>query len=211
MSDGLRITLPAIHPGNRGRALALAYLGFSILYLSSGHLHWRRPAVLEPWSVDRSVPFLGWTIWIYLSQFLFLFLSIWLFRDNTKRSHTFYGMLLATVIACAIFLAWPTTVIRPDVELAACTGFLWRALYLTDTPANCFPSLHVAFAGLATTAMVPEGRFWCCLAPLWAGLIMLSTLTTKQHYSIDILGGLALTVLCYGLVRRFLRYPMPNE
>jgi membrane-associated phospholipid phosphatase len=59
-----------------------------------------------------------------------------------------------------------------------------------DTPANCFPSSHIAIPALSLWALTREHPR---LAPArWGGflLLSLSILTTKQHYLADFFGGL---------------------
>jgi membrane-associated phospholipid phosphatase len=100
-------------------------------------------------------------------------------------------MVLATVVAFVVFMAWPTTVERPPYDPASPVAPLWAGLYAFDAPTNAFPSLHVALAVIAAAAMVPEGGVWRAIGPLWAGAIVVSTLTTKQHVAVDLAGGFA--------------------
>jgi hypothetical protein len=60
-----------------------------------------------------------------------------------------------------------------------------------DQPGNTFPSIHVGHAFLLAFMVaneLPDEEAEARL--LWAILISLSTLTTKQHYFVDIAGGL---------------------
>jgi membrane-associated phospholipid phosphatase len=163
----------------RGFVIALAYLIFCVIYLGAAKLAIGPPHALQPSSIDNAVPFLPWTITIYLSQFALLFLALWLSRD--KRMLVAIGV--ATNLSAVIFIAWPTTLPRPGVHNPA-----FAALYLFDVPTNCFPSLHVALAFIAA-AMWPR-RSTRMLAWVWAAAIAVSTLTTRQHVAVDIAGGL---------------------
>ena len=165
---------------HRGRAILLGYLLFCVFYLGAARLGFREPRLLQPSVVDRAVPFLPWTIAVYLSQFAFLFLALWLQTDSRALTRTFAAIAIATILSCAIFVVWPTTIPRPPVRSAA-----FDALWLFDVPANCFPSLHVALATIA--ACFWPRRRW--IAVIWAAAIALSTLTTKQHYAVDVLAG----------------------
>jgi membrane-associated phospholipid phosphatase len=196
-----RFSLPAIHRGNRGRAILLGGLALLVLYGIPVKLRLGQPRYLDNTVVDTAIPFLEWTIWIYLSQFPFLFLALWVTRDDVRRSHAFYAMLLSAALGLVVFALWPTIIGRQSPDLTGPTGFLWWLLYLVDPEVNAFPSLHVANACLAAAALYPERGAWRLIAPVWAGAIILSTLTTKQHYAIDVVGGVALAALCYGLVR----------
>jgi len=194
--------VPAITRANRGKAILIGYLGFSALYLLAGTARFRPATALLPSPVDTMIPFLDWTIWVYLSQFVFLFLVLWLFDDSRARTHVFYAMLLATMIAAPIFLVLPTEILRQPPSQDGAMGLLWQALYLTDPQTNCFPSLHVALAALAAARFVRAGGCWRWIGPCWALLITVSTLTTKQHVVIDVLGGFALAGASHLLAKR---------
>jgi membrane-associated phospholipid phosphatase len=109
-------------------------------------------------------------------------------------------MAAATLVAAAIFLAYPTTVLRDDDLAQNATSFMRSLLKLMDVRTNWFPSLHVALATLATRA-VPVGR-WRRIAVLWAAAICLSTLTTRQHVFVDVVGGLALAGATWAIAAR---------
>jgi membrane-associated phospholipid phosphatase len=197
------IAVPVIRRSNQGLAMVLGYAAFSAVYLGTGRLHLVPPTLLAPGPIDAAVPFVEWTVWIYLTQFLLLPTAIVAARDDTDRSYALYAMLVATVLAAAIFLAWPTQVARATPGADGLTGLAWGLLHGVDTPANCFPSLHIALAVIAGRALWRRG--WVVPALVWPVLITLSTLTTKQHVAWDIAGGLALAVLAIRLTPRILR------
>jgi membrane-associated phospholipid phosphatase len=74
---------------------------------------------------------------------------------------------------------------------------LWQALLTVDRPVNCVPSLHVANASVCAFALRQEGTEWRYGAPVWLALIVLSTLTTKQHFFIDIAAGVLLAAFSF--------------
>lgn len=183
--------LPVIHRQNSGRAILFGYLLFCCLYLFAGHFYFSSPTALVLSDLDRLIPLIPWSIIIYLSQFLLLFLALWL-PETTERTIVYYAMLLATIIASMVFLLYPTELPRPVINSYDWLNRLWQGLFIVDTSTNCFPSLHVALATLAAIALRTRNRFWRWLAPGWATLIVVSTLTTKQHCIVDIIGGVAL-------------------
>ncbi len=196
--------VPSITRRIQGRALLLGYLAFCALYLGSHALRVQAPTTLQASAFDARVPFLDWSIWIYLSQFLLLPIAIIGARDANDRSRVFYAALLATLIAATVFLLWPTQLQRPQVPTAGVTGLVWALLFATDTDGNCFPSLHVALATLAGVALWRRG--WRALALAWPVLIAIATLTTRQHILWDVFGGLLLAMLAWLLTPRLLRY-----
>ena len=198
------IAPPLIRSSNQGRALLCGYLAFSVAYLGSASLGIGPPRMLQPGHIETSIPLLEWTIWIYLTQFLLLPAAILLARDDRERSRTFYAMLVATVLAAFVFIVWPTELERPTPQPDGLTGLAWTLLYSTDTPCNCFPSLHVALATVAGMSLWRCGRR--AIAWLWPLLIAVSTLTTKQHVALDAAGGLALAVLAWTLTGKFVSH-----
>jgi hypothetical protein len=196
--------VPVIDHRNQLLALAIGYGAFCVLYLGSAALQLSKARLLAPTALDSAIPFVGWTVWIYLSQLALLPLSIILARDDAERSHSFYAMLMATLLAAAIFVGWPTELARQAWGTGGLTGLAWRLLYLCDTPANCFPSLHV------TLACIAGGGLWRAgfrrAAVLWPGTIALATLTTKQHIAWDVIGGLALALTAWHLTSKLLQY-----
>lgn len=196
--------MPAIRPPYQGRALVLGYLAFCLLYLGSHALQLAPPTPLQRSALDAFIPLVDWSIWVYLSQFLLLPLAIVWARNSSDRSRVYYAALIATLIAALIFLLWPTQLDRPAMPVGGLTAHAWSLLFATDTDGNCFPSLHVALATLAGASLWRRG--WRSVAVAWPALIMLATLTTKQHIVWDTLGGLVLAVMVWVLTPRLLSY-----
>jgi membrane-associated phospholipid phosphatase len=196
--------LPAVTRANLWPCVVIGYLLFNILYLGSAALAVRPPRVLVPTAFDLAVPYIAASIWIYLSQFLLLPWTLATVRDDATRSRTFYAMLLATLISLPVFVLYPTCVPHPQAPTDGLLGFAWRVLYLGDTPSNAFPSLHVTLAAIAGIALWQ--RRLRLIAVVWAGGIMLSTLTTRQHVSWDIAGGLLVAALAWVLTPGLVPY-----
>jgi membrane-associated phospholipid phosphatase len=160
----------------------IAYIVFCVIYLGAPRLAWHSPRLLSPSVIDRAVPFAPWTIAIYASQFGILFFALW--RARTVRP-ILAAAAVATIGAAIIFIVFPTAIARPRIDNAA-----FEALWTFDVATNCFPSLHVALAMIAA-AFWPDRR-WRPAAALWAMAIVASTMTTKQHYAVDVAGGAVL-------------------
>jgi len=154
--------------------------------------------------LDGALPFSPWALPIYLSHFVFLPWALLSIRSDTRFRETCASFAAATVLCCAVFLLYPTRFARPDWP----PGYGFALLRLIDTPANCFPSLHVALAALAAWAL--RGTKRSLPAAAWTAAIALSTVLVKQHYFVDIPGGLAVAALAGAAVearRAFRRAP----
>jgi membrane-associated phospholipid phosphatase len=84
-----------------------------------------------------------------------------------------------------------------------------------DTPANCCPSLHVSTAFLTAFIFIDssseggvrrERRGYLAIYLVWAFAIAVSTLTTKQHYLVDVVTGFVLALAHYWVFFRLARY-----
>jgi membrane-associated phospholipid phosphatase len=112
----------------------------------------------------------------------------------------FYSMLIATLVSTACFMLYPTQIARVPLNSADVGEMLRGLLYLIDSPTNCFPSLHVALAILSAIFISRENRVFGKIAVCWALLVIVSTLTVKQHYFVDVIGGVVVAAFSYALV-----------
>lgn len=198
----MRVKLPLIPQDKKWIVAAVGYVVFCALYLLTGNFHLRTPMVLTPSTIDEKTPFLALTVWIYNSQFFFLAISIYLLREPQNLSRTLYAMALISLFSFCIFAIFPTTLPRDYATGTGLTAKAFQSLYTIDSSSNCFPSLHVTLAWLAALGVWQERRSIGVVICLWAVLITISTMTTKQHYFIDVLAGLFLAAVCRMLLMR---------
>lgn len=163
-----------------------------VAYTVVGHSFEHRVDLMLP--VDHWIPFWPWTLVIYYSMYLLFLTAAW-FSDRETFVRGIAALLVLSALSFVSFAVLTSHYPRPDP--ATIESPLWRgmfeALFAADSPANTFPSLHVGCSTIAAM-MLTRGRprfrwFW-----LWAGAISLSTLTVKQHYVLDVVGGVALAV-----------------
>src|SRR5205085_10031791 len=107
--------LPAIDRRHKWLAFVAGYSGFCVLYLLTGRVHLGEPALLPMSVMDRRIPFLSWTIWIYHTQFFFLLIAMWTLQQTAIFSRTFYALAAASLISFAIFLFYPMTLPRAEL------------------------------------------------------------------------------------------------
>jgi membrane-associated phospholipid phosphatase len=198
--ESMKITLPVIDHRRKWIAAALWYVAFCAIYTFTGRFHLRLPAPLALWLPDRLIPFIDWTIWIYASQYLLLYGCFLGVNSARTISRLVYAISLASMLAFCVFLIYPTEFPRSLAAEERSPTFAFRFLYSIDSAANCFPSLHVALAWLSALSLRDERRKAGAMAMVWATLISISTLTTKQHYFVDLVGGAGLALLCRWLI-----------
>lgn len=163
-----------------------------VAYQLANRWHWRPPSFLLLTALDRAIPLLEWTVWPYLLLAGCMGL-IGLVRDPALYARAVRALLLAYPINLVIFMLWPTT--YPRVEFVPGTGLNHAAfgfLFAIDTPASCFPSGHITAPFIGFWAVARENPRW--RFGIWGAFALLcpTILTTKQHYAVDLLGGLAI-------------------
>ena len=164
-------------------------------------------------AIDRMLPVrAGWSF-VYGSLFCAVILPAFVVHQQDLLRRTLHAFLMAWLVAFAIFIAYPT--IGPHHPKVAVHGFAdWslRAIYGADVNYNCFPSLHVAQAFLAAFACRRVHRGVGIFAFVWASLLSVSTLLTKQHYFVDVVGGIALAYVAQlAFIRGFASEAIPAD
>lgn len=160
-------------------------------------------------ALDRVLPLVpAWSL-VYGALYLFLIvLPVLVVRQEALIQRTVNAYLFIWITAYAFFfLLYPTVAPRP--ALVTGSGFgTWglRALYGADPPYNCFPSLHVAHSFVSAWAAFRVHRGVGRVALAFAGLVAVSTLFTRQHYVIDVVGGCLLAAIA---CMTFLRAGVP--
>lgn len=187
------------HPGIR--LLAASLLVFGGLWLHELVQALAGPPIIIDSPLERSIPFLPWTIWIYFSFFLLIGWTALLVRPG-RFLRFVLSATLAAVIAWTVVLLFPIGFERPDP--ASITGEWHRAVYSfvhsVDASHVTFPSLHVAVTWICTFVLWGRShRRWLFLL---GTAISLSTLFTKQHQVVDVAGGVALAGFCVWVTGR---------
>ncbi|MBI3019190.1 MAG: phosphatase PAP2 family protein [Deltaproteobacteria bacterium] len=175
---------------------------FAVGYGYTNHFPVFTPQTL-PWTkIDDFFGFHPWTVWIYMSDYILIFLPAVLVTDIHVMKRLLKGYLVNFAIHFPIFFFFPTTMLRPLLVENSFLTQVFRFLWTVDTAANCFPSQHVSLCFMVAMGFWNYRRSWSWVMIIWSMLISLSTLTTKQHYFWDILGGLLVAFIVYMTVYR---------
>lgn len=176
-----------------GAVLAFFLLGyFTIGWLSDP----ARARSLEL-PLDSRIPFVLGSVVVYWSVLPMGLLPLFVVRDPGLFCRVALAYALAIAASFACFLVFPVTSLgfRPDGAAYANEGFagwLLRLLHFLDPPMNLFPSLHLALSTLAALAALRVRASFGAGALVWAACILVSVCTTKQHFALDALAGVAL-------------------
>lgn len=180
--------------------------GFFVLYFwTQQHTAARAVTLPATWIDD----------WIGVHQLALLpYVSLWLYVSLAPAFAAHGGALraylagAATIAGLGLASYWIFPTVTPAFDVDWTQHPMLQFLKQSDPGGNAFPSLHVAFA--CYTARVIGSQLASLGAPRWARrfnglwclLIVYSTLATRQHVFVDVLGGLLLAQLALCLVWR---------
>lgn len=157
--------------------------------------------------LDEEIPLIPWTVCIYLGCYLFWAINyiIGCKQDRDEAYRFISADFFAKTICFLIFLIFPTTTIRPHITGNSIWNSLMRNLYFMDAADNLFPSIHCLtswFCYIAVRKNKNVSAWYRNLSLVFALMICISTLTTKQHILLDVFGGIGLAEFSYRIVGR---------
>ncbi len=137
--------------------------------------------------LDNLIPLIPIFIIPYQTHLLYMVFVVYLiWKDNLKRKKLVLAYFLVSLLSIITYIICQTEMIRPIIFSQDFFSNWIKLLYLFDSPTNAFPSLHV---GLMTCALyfLDKKRIFVFI---WGLLIILAVLFIKQHFILDLLGGL---------------------
>jgi len=148
------------------------------------------------------VPYVSLKPFLYGSLVIFL-----LFRARIFQSAVL--SMIATFLISYLFFAFLQTYVeRPVLTGGDTLTRMIRDVYAGDNPYNDFPSLHVSLSAIIAIHWWRFSRRFSWPLVIWGGLIAISTVMVKQHYLVDIPGGL---IVACGTSLFFLRVMNPDH
>lgn len=154
--------------------------------------------------LDRAMPLSPAWMFVYGSLYGCAFiLPLVVVRGYELSRQALKAYLFVMLLSYAGFFVYPT--VAPRIEQASVRGFAeWslQLFYRIDQPYGCFPSLHVAYSFVGALTCYRVHRGLGQVAAVWAVLIAISTVYTKQHFVVDAVAGGLLGAAAYGLFLR---------
>jgi membrane-associated phospholipid phosphatase len=149
-------------------------------------------------AIDSLIPFVPVFVIIYymsFAQWLNYFLQ-GCFGPEELRNRYFSADILGKIVSFFVFLLWPLAMRWPQLPSDGNIIIKLVALcYGVDTPTGAFPSFHCFYSWVAlrySFEREPKERRWISYLQLvFSLLVFASTVLIKQHYFIDIFGGIA--------------------
>lgn len=146
--------------------------------------------------LDRVIGFTPNALPLYVSLWVYVSLPPALLATRNALYRYALAMAATCLVGLLFFYFWPTAIPAPDIDWAHYPEV--HFLKNIDAAGNAFPSLHVAtalFSGVWLHVLLRGfgGPGWIlAMNALWGAGIVYSTLATRQHVAVDVLGGLLL-------------------
>ena len=144
--------------------------------------------------IDDLIPFIPAFVFFYVASFVQWGLN-WFFtaREGQQFCYRFAKADLIAKIPCLImFIAYPTIIQKPTLEVTDFFSFVMNTVWFFDKPVNCLPSVHALASWIAVRAMFQmkkPAKIWRVLAVVFCAGCFAAVVFTKQHYLIDIPAG----------------------
>jgi membrane-associated phospholipid phosphatase len=156
--------------------------------------HRPSPAAVYPWIVQP------WTAWIYVAGgAIFPVAPFLYYRQWRGIAFVMACITTSSVVAFGIYCAWPLSMVRPQFAQSSrsLSERLLNWVFSVDEPGNCFPSSHVFFAvlGASLIGRIENNRRLRACWWAFALAVCATTITSGQHYFIDVPGGVAVAWL----------------
>ncbi|MHB1485089.1 MAG: phosphatase PAP2 family protein [Saccharofermentanales bacterium] len=142
-----------------------------------------------PFSRFSAIPYYYWYLYTAATLLIMFFQ-----RESKSYYRLIFSMFTGVLISCAIYIVFPTYVPRIELTGDDILTNMIRRIYTIDPPYNCFPSMHVLYSFICFWYLAifrRVGWWFDLLNGMSFILITLSTVYSKQHYTPDILGGIA--------------------
>lgn len=156
-------------------------------------------------ALDRLIPCDSRWVLIYVGAFGFWAVNYILMAQGENWYEILTADVAAKLVCGVIFLLVPTTNVRPQLGQGF-FDFCLGAIYAMDQPTNLFPSIHcleswICWRGIQNR--VDISPIYRDFSGIFAILVCISTLLTKQHVIADVFGGILLGEGMLYLSQRF--------
>ncbi len=161
--------------------------------------------------LDDYIPFIPQFIWTYYLYYIWIILIIPILHDRQSFYQAVGAFSIIQAAAIAIYMMWPSQMIRPEVIGDTLAHDLTRWMYHLDAGFNIMPSMHVGHSVLIALFYWQQKSKLAPIMTIGTVLISMSTVLVKQHYIIDLPAGLLLAFGAYYLSTPIKQYVSVEE
>ena len=146
-------------------------------------------------SLDDRIPLISWFVIPYIGFYLYIIIAVSLLWNTHNIKSLLASYLFAYTSACIFWYLFPNGVKRPEIVEKNIFDRITVYIYSKDYDTNGFPSAHIFTTlicayFLSITYPAQSLTVW-----ISAFLIGISTVLIKQHYIMDVLGGIILFLI----------------
>ena len=190
-------------------SLTLLILGWLVIYFPINRLAIQSTKHIQMnIGLDEKIPFIPQFAIIYFSTYIFV-VQPFLFLPNEQQ---FIRMLITfsgiSILSSLLHAVVPSKIERVNsIDPSNLSGRLLNLFQNTCQPYGNFPSMHVGLSvPVVAINYLTGGLFVGSFTLIWAILIALSTLFTKQHYILDVVAGIIIGMVVF--VATFYFFPI---
>ena len=190
--------------------LALTLLGWLVIYFFVNRLQVDPVRRIDLGAeLDRKTPYIPLFALVYFSTYIFVVQPFFILSNRRQFYLMLTSFILISVISSLIHATIPSKIERVEqVTTGGLSGWMLGLFQKTCKPYGNFPSMHVGLSVPVVIAnFMAEGPIPGSIMLVWAALIAVSTLYTKQHYILDVcaglIGGVVISALTFWLATGF--------
>ncbi len=190
----MRRKIEKIVPGYAVLPLLIMVIWNLITYYGTRLFTWNREFYILETVWDPQIPFVPVFVYGYILAFAQWVIGYLVIIRDAKETcdRVLSAEIIGKVIIFTVFMILPTTNVRPAVPQGVPGSWLIRLIYWVDAPRQLFPSIHclesyVVWRGTFYMKKVSRGYQMVMLGITL--LVFASTLLTKQHLLLDVIGG----------------------
>ncbi len=149
--------------------------------------------------LDNAIPFVPNMAFFYFSGFVLANFAYFLLGSTEYFPRIAVGYGIQFVVSISLYALYPCRMDRHEGFIPNSAPGYWLAVFQRiSKPFNAFPSMHVSYCLFSAVAIWGYGfRSEGFVLIIWALLVALSTLLTRQHNLVDVITGAALGIGAY--------------
>ncbi len=157
-------------------------------------------------SFDEKIPFLPIFIWPYLSLFPFIFIGLFIAFSQPIAPALYLALIIGVLSGSLVRYFVHSGIRQPRIRRHDVSSRLVHWLYRCDDRARTFPSSHVLISIIISYFLALAFPVYALSIWVIGLLITVSTVFVKQHYLIDVAGGLFFVIGAIWVTHMLLPY-----
>lgn len=157
--------------------------------------------------IDTLIPFYSPSVVVYIGAFFQWINAILIALGQSKEKGYRYAsaIIIGSLIGMIIYFVYPTCAYRPEVTGTSIFDLLCRTIFMFDNIINACPSFHCFCSTILLFVIydcenIKKSTLYINI--VFSILVYVSTLLTKQHVFVDIIGGILLAIVSFALSKK---------